>query len=55
MTIEKNGVLYEIIESAREWTLSTKVGCVPIKYTVSKADCPTAEELKAFVAECSAI
>lgn len=55
MTVEKNGVLYEITEKTKAWTLVAKVGGVPVVYTVSKADCPTADELKAFVAECSEI
>lgn len=55
MIIEKNGVLYEVSENAKAWTLSTKVGSVPVKYTVSKTDCPTLEALKGFVAESSAI
>lgn len=55
MTVEKNGILYEVTENARAWTLSTKDGGVSVNYTIPKADCPTADELKAFVAECSAL
>lgn len=55
MKIEKNGAVYEVNESANAWTLTTKVGSVPVKYTVQKTDCPTLDELKAFVAESSAL
>ena len=54
MKIEKNGIIYEVTESAKVWTLATKIGCVPVQYTVSKADCPTFEALESFIAECSA-
>lgn len=55
MNIEKNGITYEVTENAKAWTLSTKIGSVPVKYTVSKADCPTFDALWVFVFKCSAL
>ena len=55
MTVEKNGILYEVKENKSTWKLVNEGDGVTIKYTISKADCPTADELKAFVAECSEI
>lgn len=55
MTVEKNGILYEVIEKAQKWTLVNKGDGVTIKFTIKKTDCPTADDLKAFVAECSAL
>jgi hypothetical protein len=51
MTIEKNGKNYFVKENTKSWTLSITIGCVPVSYNISKADCPTLESLKAFVAE----
>ena len=51
MKIEKNGITYDVIEREKAWVLSAKVGCVPVQYNVSKADCLTLEDLRAFVAE----
>lgn len=51
MTIKKNNKLYEVTETERAWSLSTKVGDVFVKYSVSKSDCPTLEDLKNFVYE----
>lgn len=51
MTIEKNNKVYEVTETERVWTLSTKVGGVFVKFNVSKSDCPTLEDLKTFVIE----
>lgn len=56
MTIEKKGKIYTIRENAKSWTVSVKIAIneverVTINANVSKADCPTFDSLKAFVAE----
>lgn len=51
MTIEKNGKIYTVRENKASWTVSTKAERVDITANVSKADCPTLDSLKAFVAE----
>lgn len=51
MTIEKNGKVYTVRENAKSWTVTKAAERVTINANVSKADCPTFESLKAFVAE----
>lgn len=51
MNIEKNGKVYTVRENAKSWTVSTSAERVTINANVSKADCPTFDDLKAFVAE----
>ena len=51
MTIEKNSKIYTAKENVASWTISTKYGNIEVSYNVPKADCPTFESLKAFVAE----
>mgnify|MGYP003185167218 CR=1 FL=1 len=51
MTIEKNNKIYTVKENKMSWTISTKIGDVEVSYNVQKADYPTFESLKAFVAE----
>lgn len=51
MTIEKSGKVYKVKENVGSWTLSAKIGSVEIAYNVPKADCPTFDDLKAYVAE----
>ena len=51
MTIEKNGKIYTAKENVASWTISTKYGNIEVAYNIQKADCPTFESLKAFVAE----
>lgn len=54
MTITKNDKTYAIRENEKSWTLSICLGRVPVTYNVKKIDCPTIEDLKAFVDENSA-
>lgn len=51
MTIEKNGKVYAVRENNKSWTVSIKYGHIDVNYNVQKADCPTFDDLKAFVAE----
>lgn len=51
MSIEKSGKVYKVKENVGSWTLSTKSGNIEIAYNVPKADCPTFDDLKAYVAE----
>lgn len=51
MTIEKNGRIYEVRENKKSWTLSVTKDRVTISANVTKADCPTFDDLKAFVYE----
>lgn len=51
MIIEKNSKIYTAKENVASWTISTKYGNIEVSYNVPKADCPTFESLKAFVAE----
>lgn len=51
MQIEKNGNVYIVKESSSMWSLSTRIGDIPVSYNVKKTDCPTFDELKQFVAE----
>lgn len=51
MTIEKDGKVYAVRENAKSWTVTRAAERVTINVNVSKADCPTFESLKAFVAE----
>lgn len=51
MTIEKDGKIYTVRENKASWTVSTKAERVDISANVSKADCPTFDSLKAFIAE----
>lgn len=55
MTIEKNGVVYRVKETASAWVLEMSIDGVDATYTVSKADCPSYEALKEFVTESDAI
>lgn len=50
MTIEKNDKTYKVKENKASWTVSTTIGCVDVTYNVPKADCPTIDALKAYVA-----
>ncbi len=51
MEITKNGKIYTVRENKASWTVSTKAERVAISANVSKADCPTLDSLKAFIAE----
>lgn len=51
MTIEKNGNIYTIRENKASWTVTKAAGRVTVSANVSKADCPTFESLKAFIAD----
>lgn len=55
MIIEKNGLIYTVKETATEWVLELSLSGVDVKYKVSRADCPTLEALKEFVADNNAI
>ena len=50
MIIEKNGLIYNVKETATEWMLELSLSGVDVTYKVLKADCPTLEALKEFVA-----
>lgn len=50
MNIEKNGRNYTAKENKTSWTVSTTIGRVDVSYNVPKADCPTFDALKAYVA-----
>lgn len=50
MTIEKNGNVYTVKENKASWTVSTTIGRIDVVYNVPKADCPTLDTLKAYVA-----
>ena len=54
MNIEKNGCIYNVKENKASWALSAKSGSVEVSYNVTKADCPTLDELEKFVLENSA-
>jgi hypothetical protein len=51
MTIEKNGKIYTVKEFKKSWTLSIKIGSVPVNFKLDKTDCPTFESLKEAVNE----
>ena len=51
MIIEKNNVTYFVKETDSTWVLDTSIDGVDVKYTISKADCPSFEALNEFVAE----
>ena len=55
MTIEKNGTVYAVHETATGWTLTTSLGNVGVSFSITKADCPTFDALKEFVAASDAI
>ena len=55
MTIEKNGTVYTVNEIATGWTLTTSLGNVGVSFNITKADCPTFDALKEFVAASDAI
>ena len=47
MTIEKNGKTYKVAENAKSWTVSILSDC----NVTAKSDCPTFDDVKAFIAE----
>ena len=49
MKIEKNGIIYTVKEYPSAWTLKAAINGVDVSYNVSKVDCPTFEELTAFI------
>lgn len=51
MEIEKGGVTYQVREYSKSWTISTKTGGVTLNIKISKTDCPTFDDLKAFFAK----
>jgi hypothetical protein len=51
MTIEKNGKIYKVTEQSKTWTVSTDKNNVTVSAKITKADCPTFDDLKMFVAE----
>ena len=55
MTIEKNGTIYAVNETATGWTLTTSLGNVGVSFNIKKVDCPTFDALKEFVAASDAI
>lgn len=55
MTIEKSGTVFAVNETATGWTLTTSLGNVGVSFNIAKADCPTFDALKEFVAASDAI
>lgn len=51
MTIEKNEKTYSVRENMKSWTVSIKLNSLSVTYNVSKSDCLTFDELKAYVAQ----
>ena len=51
MTIEKDGKVYTVRENKASWTVSKAEDRVTVSVNVPKADDPTFESMKAFVAE----
>lgn len=51
MNIEKDGKIYTVRENQKSWTVTLTDGRVTISAKVQKADCPTFDDLKAFIAE----
>lgn len=48
MEIKTKDGIYKVYENESSWTLKKALGNIDLKATVSKKDCPTFEELKAF-------
>lgn len=51
MTIEKNEKTYSVHENMKFWTVSIKLNSLSVTYNMSKLDCSTFDELKAYVAQ----
>ena len=51
MTITKQGKIYTVRENKASWTVERKSDLVAVSYNVSKASCPTIDDLKAYIAE----
>lgn len=51
MAIEKNEKTYSVRENMKSWTVSIKLNSLSVTYNVSKSDCSTFDELKAYVAQ----
>ena len=51
MKIEKDGKIYKVTEQSKTWTVSTDKDNVIVSAKITKADCPTFDDLKTFVAE----
>jgi hypothetical protein len=52
MKIEKDGKIFNVTEQAKSWTVSlVDSGNFDASAKITKADCPTFEDLKAFIAE----
>ncbi len=51
MTIEKMGKIYCVRENRASWTLTAEAGSITVSYNVPKADCPTLDALREYVAE----
>ena len=52
MTIKENGKTYKVTENAKSWTVSILSDCnVTATAKISKSDCPTFDDVKAFIAE----
>ena len=50
MIIKKNGIAYLVKETSTGWTLTTSLGNVSVSFNIAKADCPTLDALKEFIA-----
>ena len=51
ITITKQGKIYTVRENKASWTVEHKSDLVTVSYNVSKASCPTIDDLKAYIAE----
>ena len=49
MVIQKGESVYTVTESTENWTVRNENGKVFVSYDVSKALCPTFEELKQYI------
>ena len=46
MKIEKDGKIYKVTEQSKTWTVSTDKDNVTVSAKVTKADCPTFDDLR---------
>lgn len=52
MIINKNEKTYNVSELQNKWKVSTIINGMPVDYEVSKNDCTTFNDLKAYVLSC---
>lgn len=51
MSIEMNNKMYEVSETEKKWRVKRVDGALTVIYEVSKADCPTWEDVELFLAD----